>query len=342
MLTEPQRIAESIVGVVAWQGVDGYCPCPGASKHTRPSSPLDLHVVTEPIPRAVPGCYCYHSSCAKEVAAASRRLRSALGRHTFTTPRVPSPITLPRRPTPPDFDPAKLARIAGKLFGINEDWFAKRSRTRVDIQTPASFLHALYQPGERIVIFDVFKSQGRQLWTHRGPQCIADELDYFRIGGPEGVWFLCNPVTGNYAINDRKVQSRRSHQNVTAWRYLVLESDDADAMQWLAALAQMPLPISAIYTSGGKSIHALIRLDAGSKGRWDAHAAKLKPALITLGADPKAISAVRLTRLPCCERLGTTDSAGNYVRYQEPRLQKLLYLNSAPDGTPICAQEVVR
>jgi hypothetical protein len=59
----------------------------------------------------------------------------------------------------------------------------------------------------------------------------------------------------------------------------------------MAALAQVPLAISAIYTSGGESIHALVRLNAESKGEWDATVRVLKPCLITLGADAKARSA---------------------------------------------------
>jgi len=110
----------------------------------------------------------------------------------------------------------------------------------------------------------------------------------------------------------------------------------------LATLAQMPLPIAAIYTSGGKSIHALVRIDAESKTHWDEIAGEMKATLVTLGADPKAISAVRLTRLPCCERLGKDDKAGNYIRFPDPRLQTLLYLNGTPNGTPICEQEGVK
>jgi hypothetical protein len=123
---------------------------------------------------------------------------------------------------------------------------------------------------------------------------------------------------------------------------MVLESDDAEPGQWMAALAQLPLPIAAIYTSGGKSIHALVRIDASSKHDWDAKAAEIEPVVIPLGADPRAISAVQLTRLPCCERLGTDGKDGKYVPYPQPRLQRLLYLNPSPDGTPICRQEVLR
>jgi len=87
---------------------------------------------------------------------------------------------------------------------------------------------------------------------------------------------------------------------VTAWRYLLLESDKAEARPWLAALVQMPLRIAAIYTSGRRSIHALVRVDATSKADWDAKARQLKAGLEILGADPSAMTAVRLTRLPGC------------------------------------------
>ena len=79
--------------------------------------------------------------------------------------------------------------------------------------------------------------------------------------------------------------------------------------------------IACICESGGRSIHALVRVDADSKASWDALIQKVKPALVTLGADPGALSAVRLTRLPQARR--------------GERVQRLLYLNPAPDGTPI-------
>ena len=119
-------------------------------------------------------------------------------------------------------------------------------------------------------------------------------------------------MTGDYAENDNGNQSRRSWQTVTAWRYMVLESDKANPEHWLAVLAQLPLPMSAIYTSGGKSIHALVRLDADGKAEWDEARDEMMPVLVTLGADRKALSAVRLTRLPCCERLGAVDEKGVY------------------------------
>ena len=118
--------------------------------------------------------------------------------------------------------------------------------------------------------------------------------------------------------------SRRSEESITSWRYLVLESDVADSAEWLACLVQLPLKIAAVYTSGGKSIHALVRVDAVSKQHWDAQRDAIKPIVVTLGADPNAMTAVRLSRLP-----GT-------MRGDRP--QQLLYLDPKPTGVPIISK----
>jgi hypothetical protein len=139
------------------------------------------------------------------------------------------------------------------------------------------------------------------------------------------VWYLCQPVTGEWKPNPRVTDdhgrprlSRRSEEVVTSWRYLVLESDNAPEDLWLNFLAQVPLPIAAIYTSGGKSIHALVKVDVGSKAEWDRIKKMIMPLFSKLGADPAALTAVRLTRLPCCMR-------GN-------RPQRLLFLDPDPAG----------
>ena len=352
-LAEAQRIAESIVGAVQWRGAEGSCTCPGIARHTTANAASDCKAVCEPIATGngtlAPGVYCHHDSCSAEKVAASFALRSALGKRSpSTAPRVRSRFIMPAGREPAAFDPAKLESIARKLDGADAAWFAARSQKRVDNRTPASFLHELYRPGESVVIFDVFKSQGQALWTHREPPFDAGELDNFRTGKSLGVWFLANPVSGEYAdtgaLNKDRTPhlSRRSWRTVTSWRYLVLESDKANPAHWLAALAQMPLPIAAIYSSGGKtSIHALLRLDTDSKAQWDSVADDLKPMLITLGADPGAISAVRLTRLPLCERLGKEDKHGNNIRFPKPRLQEPYYLNGDPDLAPIAALPVI-
>jgi hypothetical protein len=62
------------------------------------------------------------------------------------------------------------------------------------------------------------------------------------------VWFLPQPVSGEFLPNPRLdgKLSRRSEEAITAWRYAVLESDEADAGEWLRCLVQMPFRIASI------------------------------------------------------------------------------------------------
>lgn len=357
-LADAQAIPGGIVAVRKWTGNVGECECPGIARHAKPNAPADCVVFCEADGSKAPTITCFHGSCADEVATANAALRSALGKAAFAlsvgksltpaTAKSPSrDVIRAGRTAPATFDPARLERIARKLDGADAEWFAARSKKQVDSRTPASFLHELYNPGERVVIFDTFKSQGQHLWTHKAPPYNARELDSFRTGKPRGVWFLCNPVSGEYADtgtlnNDGTPHlSRRSWRTVSSWRYVLLESDEANPAHWLCVLAQLPLPIAAIYTSGGRSIHALLRLGAESKVQWDASVCEMEPLLIELGACEGSLSAVRLSRLPCCERLGTEDKHGNYLRYTEPRMQELIYLNGAPDLTPVADLPVI-
>jgi hypothetical protein len=227
-------------------------------------------------------------------------------------------------PPKPKFSPMVLKRIAAEVEFIANvvDFLRLVSPVRVDTQDSATVLRRLYRHGssEKVLIFSNMKSQGQFVWE-------ADRSDVIQNHhlptGPDGVWFLPQPVTGQFYANPRleNRRSRRSEEAVMSWRFVVLESDEAYSEDWLRCLIQMPLRIACVSESGGRSIHALVRLDADSKASWDALVHQVKPALVTLGADRNALSAVRLTRLPQARR--------------GERVQRLLYLNPAPDGTPI-------
>jgi hypothetical protein len=225
----------------------------------------------------------------------------------------------------PVFDPVILRRIAAAAaiedvvtFTINTSPIA------VDTLRPNNVLRRLYtNSGEKVLLFSDMKSQGQMLWTPEiGRQIGDDRLP----SGPDGVWFLPQPVDGRFHPNPRLggKRSRRSEESVTCWQYTVLESDEADTGDWLRCLIQLPLPIVSICESGGRSIHALVKVQASSKADWDAKIAMVKPVLVTLGADPAALSAVRLTRLPQARR--------------GDRLQRLLYSNPSPDCQPILSR----
>jgi len=173
-----------------------------------------------------------------------------------------------------------LKRIALKMSEITDvvQFISERSPVRTETQNSASVLRRLYWrgSGEKVVIFIEMKSQGQLVWE-------ADQSDVIQNvdlpAGPDGVWFLPQPVTGEFHANPRLEGklSRRSEEAVTSWSYAVMESDKADADDWLRCLVQMPLRIASICESGGRSIHALVRIDARSKLDWDPSVVAIKP-----------------------------------------------------------------
>ena len=229
--------------------------------------------------------------------------------HQTTTPRRYG--TAARRPvklTDLKYDEAKLRAVAEQIHApVNwRHWLWERSPIIPDSQNALSFLARLYRPGEMVHTFDVFRTK-----TPRWTLNIDNPMDcrlpaQMREGGrfQSGIWYLCNPIDGQWHPNprDNEIPSCRAEESVTSFRYVVLESDVAPANLWLAFVAQIPARIAAIYTSGSRSIHTLIQIDAKSKAEWDAIAGQWKRPLKVLGGDPGCLSAVRLTRLPGCSR----------------------------------------
>lgn len=233
------------------------------------------------------------------------------------------------------------------------DWWRRRSAADPWALEVEEFFNGLYLPGERVLLFSEFRSQGDFIYVvpdgtkHGGwwlpgrqPKESAVRCDRPRAAQRVGMWFLAQPVTGRWGwsgTGEGRKLTRRSGENVTAWRYMVIESDEPGIEDlWLNFLAQLPLKIVALYTSGGRSVHALVRVDAGSKAEWDGMRDAVRPLLTKCGADKGVFSAVRLTRCPGFVRMGS-EHDGKYVKYEKPRMQRLLYWNPGADGRPALA-----
>lgn len=340
-----QQIAEELLGCVLEDGL--YAPCPGIAKHSKSNGRRDFRIVLDGAPTA----YCFHSSCSGEVEEFNKELRRRiwLEEHEGELPRY-APAGWEGVAVEPKADvkarpPIDREKIEAFVHGVpivGIDWYRKRSPVDVECCDSEAFLRHLYRQGERVVIFTDWCSQGNFLFEHgRGSFRLAQQRGVKAVpsalpaGGKEGVWFLVQPVMGTWQINHKMSQdetmarwTRRSEVNVTAWRYFVLESDVLTAKLWLRVLAILPLPIAAIYTSGGRSIHALVKIQASSKAGWDGIRNAIRQLVCPLGADPAALSAVRLSRLPGCMR-------GN-------EMQRLLFLNPEPTASEIRLMPEVR
>lgn len=287
-----------------------------------------------------------HAKPAGRATRGSAPLGPGARSHQDDAPRITKPV----------FAETKLQKFAGPwAHVVDTAWLADRSPVDPLSTSSDGFLRALYQPGEKVVIADVFKSQGNWMWSHdQGFEPSRRDFQAWDAndpkheaapplrGGPEfphrgpvGIWYLCNPVDGQFRIipkeedqHGRQCWSRRFEACVTDWRYIVFESDEADPREWMGAIVQLPLRIAAIYTSAGKSVHVLVRIDAETKAQFDEWRATAKRTMIPLGADPGCMSAVRLTRLPGCWREGKEEKGtGKVVPFPRPQMQKLLYLN---------------
>ena len=69
-----------------------------------------------------------------------------------------------------------------------------------------------------------------------------------------GAWIRFNPLDGKGV----------RHENVTDFRYALVESDGMEIDKQNAILRQLELPIACLVHSGKKSLHAIVRVDAGN------------------------------------------------------------------------------
>lgn len=73
-----------------------------------------------------------------------------------------------------------------------------------------------------------------------------------------GAWIRFNPLDGNGIKNE----------NVTDFRYALVESDNMDLGAQNAIIRELELPVACLVYSGGKSIHAIVRVDAADYSEY--------------------------------------------------------------------------
>jgi hypothetical protein len=115
--------------------------------------------------------------------------------------------------------------------------------------------------------------------------------------------------------------SYRCDNAVAAFQFAMAEFDDLPMTSQLAFWSQVELPISALVFSGGKSVHAWIRLSGvSSMADWKVAVEKelYGDYLVPMGVDRACKNPSRLSRTP------------GYFREEKGQVQQLLYL--CPEG----------
>ena len=212
------------------------------------------------------------------------------------------------------FDPEKLKALTAEGPLPVEDFLQSSPIAVADI-TASEFLRRLY-PKQANIIFTDQQSQGKLVWNETMPDLLVDNAI---TKNTEGAWIMVNPVNGKFlAIPRLGKKSQRAEENLVAYEYLLIESDSVEMELWLRVLSKLDLPIVSVTTSGSKSAHALVRVGQKDREGYLLKASEIADLVVPLGADPAAMSAVRLTRVPGC------------VRKDTGKAQTLIYFN--PDA----------
>ncbi len=98
-----------------------------------------------------------------------------------------------------------------------------------------------------------------------------------------------------------------SDADVTAYRYTLIEADDMPIEEQWAQIQKLRLPCAAVVHSGGKSLHAIVHLDARGRRDYDERRRFLADMCAKAGfrIDRAASNPSRLSRLPGVMRGGT-------------------------------------
>ncbi len=144
--------------------------------------------------------------------------------------------------------------------------------TPPDAWNPANdlitYLETLFEPGDRVgyVTNDVWQdADGKWLPSKGVYDRTAGELIASLKKHPDdigatvgdwkpqaGAWIRFNPLDGGGVKNE----------NVTGFRFALVESDTVSITEQDAVFRKLELPIAALVHSGGKSLHAIVRVDA--------------------------------------------------------------------------------
>ena len=130
-------------------------------------------------------------------------------------------------------------------------------------------------------------------------------------------------MTGNPAPGkaDPAKLTYRGDNCIAAFRYCVVEFDGLPLEDQLRFWMGVNLPVAALITSGGKSVHGWLRVNVPDAAAWEAQVRPLyHTRLIPLGVDGACANPARLSRLP-----------GHY-REDKGARQRLLFLDPAAKG----------
>lgn len=156
------------------------------------------------------------------------------------------------------------------LVVVNKNWLEGKDVSEPKTWNPAQqlieYLETLFEPTENVgYVTRSFKKDDKFMpekgcWDRTAEQlidalgmCGGDVGSVLGDYNPAvGAWIRFNPLNGHGIKNE----------NVTDFRYALVESDHMEIEEQNAIIRELELPVACLVHSGKKSLHAIVRIDA--------------------------------------------------------------------------------
>lgn len=207
--------------------------------------------------------------------------------------------------------------VRDEPMGFEDEISVEEEAAQTAIRQPApweqlkEYIRKLFRPEENVWwCTKSFKGEDGKFRPsgehyHKQAGKIIEELDHYQDIAPvmgdwepeAGAWIRFNPFDNSGSYKD---------ENITAYRYALAESDSLPIEEQYRILRESRLPIAALVESGGKSIHAIFRVDAKDKFEYASRVRDAYASLNTFGflVDPQNRNPSRLSRMPGVTRNG--------------------------------------
>ena len=313
-------------GYLAGPSLDAVLSSRNGSK-TRRHALRKLESALRDWPAAGEGVHSHVMRCTCLARLAGLTPAQTVGRIRATMPRDPSPgnevessvrkayAGCRRYPeaAKPIARPMTRAAFIRRGDGATEANWLERSPVRIDWEPgprdALAALDALWLPDELLFID---QSMGA------GVNTVKEWRMRFAMGLPVPPHVIPNPLRPDAGTTQAGKPSNRCDDSVVSFRYAVAEFDVMDKAEQLAFWwGYRSAPIAALIDSGGKSIHAWLRVDCPNRAAWerDVEQTLFGKVLIPLGCDSACRNESRLSRMP------------GHFRREQNAWQRLLYLD---------------
>ena len=155
----------------------------------------------------------------------------------------------------------------------------------------------------------VVNSQGKTEFRPAQTQyrrTAGDIIKKLRSGSIENALGTLNSEAGAYVRFNPLDGKGENNVNVTRWKYCLIESDNIAPEKQYSLLKAMNLPITFLVNSGGKSLHAITRVDAENAQQYRQRVKTLYEFCKKSGFEPdeQDKNESRFSRLPGVQRRG--------------------------------------